>query len=73
MPKLTANSPARLLLLQKFLNGDIRGDEDPKEVWQSEDVFMEHKLSNFRTHYNNMRRNPPKKDGKLYIFLFLHF
>jgi len=55
MLKLTSKSPAKLLLKQKFIEGKLTGDENPKDVWESEEVFKKHKLSNFRTHYNRMR------------------
>jgi len=55
MSKLTAKSPARMLLLQKFNDGKLTGDEEPKDVWESEDVFRKHKLTNFRAHYNRLR------------------
>ena len=54
--KLTVKSPARQLLRKKFLPGEITGDEDPKEVWESEGVFGEHKIGNFRTHYKKTRK-----------------
>jgi len=62
MSKLTAKSPARLLLRQKFDDRHLTGDEDPKDVWESEALFKEHKLENFRTHYNRMRKE--FKDGE---------
>ena len=59
MGKLTATSPARMLLVSKFLSGEITGEEDPKSVWESDPVFKAHKLANFRVHYNDLRKNPP--------------
>ena len=71
MGKLTAQSPARRLLLSKFQSGEITGKEDPKVVWESNDVFQQHKLANFRVHYNNIRKNPPSKDGKFALSMQL--
>jgi len=67
-PKLTAKSPARKLLLQKFVQKELNGTEDPKDVWESDPIFMEHKLSNFRTHYNNLRNQ--YKEGKVVFLIY---
>lgn len=68
--KLTANSAARKLLVQEFANGEITGDEDPKDVWESDSIFQQHKLSNFRTHYNNLRRNRVAQSDGIYFLIF---
>ncbi len=62
--KLTVKSPARLLLAQKFRFREITGHEDPKEVLESEDVFKQHKLGNFRSHYSRMRKCHGNAEGK---------
>ena len=61
--ELTAKSPARQLLRKTFLSGEITDNEDPKEVWESERVFKQHKLGNFRTHYNKTRKEFSKSSG----------
>ena len=66
--KLKAKSPARLLLAKKFLSGEILGQEDPKEVRESEEAFRQHKLRNFRTHYNKMRKEHADSAGGYTIF-----
>jgi len=65
-PKQTAQSPARKLLLHKFLSKELTGKENPKEVWESEQVFMKHKLSNFRNHFNKLRNE--HMDGTISFF-----
>ena len=42
------------MLRSKFEKGEVTGGESPKSVWESDDVFQKHKLSNFRTCYNAM-------------------
>lgn len=56
-PRLTKGSKAVKLLRSKFQKGEITGKEDPKLVWQSDDVFKQHKLPNFRTCYNNVKKD----------------
>lgn len=56
MPKLTATSPAVQLLQQKFEKGEVQQSTDPKSIWESENIFQEHKLDNFRTCVNRLKR-----------------
>jgi len=70
-PKLTAKSPAKKLLRRKFEQKELTGLENPKEVWESEPIFMKHKLTNFRTHYNNMRNE--FKEGIVFHSLIFKF
>ena len=53
--RLRKDSAAVHRLTEKFEKGEITGAEDPKEVWLSDTLFQNHKLSNFRTCYNNVR------------------
>lgn len=53
--KLTKGSQAVRLLRRKFESGDVKGDEPPKTVWESESLFQKHKLVNFRSCYNALR------------------
>ena len=62
--KMTAHSPARQLLLKNFLSGEINGHKDLKAVWEKEDVFRQHKLHVFRTHYNRIRKEHATSEGK---------
>lgn len=54
--RLTINSKAMILLKKKFENGDISAEDTPKSIWGSELVFMEHKLDNFRTRFNKLKK-----------------
>lgn len=56
--KLTAKS------LKKFLSGEISGNEDPKDVWENEEVFRQHNLGNFRTPQQSEKNLCPE-EGKL--------
>lgn len=56
-------SQAVRLLRAKFENGEIKGDEQPKAVWESDAAFQKHKLPNFRTCYNSMRLEFGHKGG----------
>lgn len=69
MTRLTKTSRAVKLLRSKFETGEVTGREDPKEFWQSEVVFQEHKLTNFRTCYNNIRKDFEGQHGKLLFCL----
>ena len=70
MNKLTAKSPAKQLLIRKLLSGEITGKEEPKTVWESDPIFKQHKMNTFRTHYNQLRKNPPQQESR---FLHLSF
>ena len=54
--KLFKGSKAVLLLRAKFERGEIAGKESSKSIRESESIFKEHKLSNFRACFNNMKR-----------------
>ncbi|MEM6687231.1 MAG: hypothetical protein AAF617_15725 [Bacteroidota bacterium] len=68
--RLTKDSKAVVLLRQKLADGTIKGTEDPKQVWLSEPIFMEHKLNNFRTCYNNIRDKKVTRLLKVMFFIF---
>lgn len=54
--RLSKDSQAVVKLYDLFAKGIINGSEEPKSVWQSDPIFQVHKLNNFRTCYNNIRR-----------------
>ncbi len=55
-PKLTKSFAARQLVEKIFKNGQITAAEDPKSVYESEPVFQQQKLDDFRVHYNNLEK-----------------
>lgn len=59
--KLTKNSAAVVVLRDKLESGEILGSEDPKKVWLSHATFQQHNLENFRTFYNNIRKEVDAK------------
>ena len=65
VPKLTRNSEAVQLLLSKFESGLISKDADARSVWESEIIVKRHNLPNFRTCFNNMRKEFFPPAGKL--------
>ena len=54
--KAHKNSPASKLLGSKFESRELSRDEDPKSVWESNQVFLGGSLVNFRACYNNMKK-----------------
>ena len=70
------------MLRAKFEKGEVAGDESPKSVWESDDIFQKHKLGNFRTCYNamkvefgskpNTRDNVPRKVLLLILFCVIY-
>lgn len=54
--KLTKKSDAVRYLHSLFEKKIITGKEDPKAVFLMSSLFQRHKLSNFRTCYNQIRR-----------------
>ena len=53
---LSKNSPAVAKLHEKFSSGQLTGKEQPKDVWLSDPIFQQHKLENFRTCYNKVKK-----------------
>ncbi len=56
--------PGRKITSAKFMKGEITGNETPKSVHESEALFREHRLSNFKTCYNNMAKEFINSNGK---------
>ena len=54
--RLTRDSQAVVKLIEGFANGSISTSSEPKTVWTSDPVFSAHKLNNFRTCFNNIRK-----------------
>ena len=54
--QLSKNSEAVRLLREKFECNEITGDETPKQAWLMDPLFQQYKLENFRTCYNNMKK-----------------
>ena len=69
--RLTKRSKPVRLLRAKFEDGEISGKEDPKVVWQSNDVFSGCNLNNFRTCYNTMGKEFLSKSKSFITFLKL--
>lgn len=62
--KLTERSRAVILLRKRIRNGKLSLSENAKTVWESDPVFMSHKLDSFRTRFNKIRAEEEKKKGK---------
>ena len=54
--RLTKSSDAVIKLREKLERGELKGTEDPKQVWLSEPLFQMHKIENFRTCWNNLKK-----------------
>lgn len=75
-PRLTRDSAASVKLREWLSTGKLTGEEEPKEVWLMDPLFMNHKLANFRTCYNNSRKEKcyPKEDlQKVSFFIMILF
>lgn len=55
--RLTRDSKAVVKLQEMFASGQITGTEEPKAVWLADPVFHAHKLNNFRTCFNNIKKD----------------
>lgn len=65
--KLTESSKAVMLLRKKMRNGEVTLADNAKAVWESEPIFMKHKLDNFRTKFNRLKAEEEQNDGKFLI------
>lgn len=70
--KLTESSTAVVLLRKKLAAGEVSLTDNPKTVWSSDPLFMEHKLDNFRSKFNRIRTEEPEKTGKENHILFFY-
>ena len=61
--KLTESSKATILLRKKIHDGEIDLSDNPKEIWSSDPVFMEHKLDNFISKFNRIRSAESKDNS----------
>lgn len=61
--KLTEGSKAVMLLRKKWRNGDVSSTDNAKSVWESEPIFMKHKLDNFRTKFNRIKAEGENNNG----------
>lgn len=72
--KLTESSRAVVLLRKKLIAGEIDLGQNPKTIWSSDPIFMEHKLDNFRTKLNKLKTELQENQGNLlFIFFFIFF
>lgn len=62
--KLTETSRAVVLLRKKLVAGELDITQNPKTLWCSDPVFMEHKLDNFRTKLNKLKAEYYENQGK---------
>ena len=69
-PKLTKNSLAVKTLNSMLSSGELSGTDNPKSVWESNHLFKSHKLPNFRTCYNRLRKQYSLKNSKLLHHFF---
>lgn len=54
--RLTKGSKAVSLLYSLFQSGKLGRDSEPKPIWLSNPLFMNHKIQNFRTCFNNVKK-----------------
>jgi len=68
--KLTETSKAVVLLRRKFANGEIGHRSRAQQVHESNEAFKEHKLDNFRTKFNKLKKEYLVEDeGSLWLCL----
>lgn len=53
--KLTEAPKAVQLLRKNFRNGEVSFSDNAKTVWESEPIFMKHKLDDFRTKFTRLK------------------
>lgn len=69
--KLSKNSPAVKLLRSKFDRGLVTPDMTPADVRETEPLFKAHKPTNWRTCFNNMKKEYEiENSGILLLFLY---
>lgn len=68
--KLTETSKAVILLRKKIRNGEVLLSDNAKSVWESDPVFMSHKLDNFRTKFNRIKAEDDQGEGKFSTVFF---
>lgn len=71
--RLTKSSKAVSLLYSMFESGQLGKNSDPKPVWLSNPVFMNHKIQNFRTCFNNIKKEifgQTVDEGTRHVFQF---
>lgn len=54
--RLTRDSKAVVLIQELIASGKINQSTEPKAVWLSDPIFQAHKLANFRTCFNNIKK-----------------
>lgn len=62
--RLNKDSAAVYKLREMFESNQFTGTEDPKQAWLSHPLFQEHKLSNFRTCYKNIKTEYTNNDSR---------
>lgn len=67
-PKLTRNSKAVQLLIAKFRSGELSGRENTKDVYESNPLFKNHRLSTSLTRYNVLRKEFARDEGMCKYF-----
>lgn len=71
--KLTEGSRAVRLLRKKFASGDIAKDAHPKQIHESNNVFRDHKLDNFRTKFNKLKSEYSGADDGTFVAFCFNF
>lgn len=73
-PKLTESSQAVKILRAKFRTGEVTGKEKPKAVWESDPAFQKHRLNNFRTCFNKIKKQLEDEGTFFFVLAFsFHF
>ena len=69
-PKMTKNSPAVKLLVQKIRSGEITDAQSPSQVWGSEAVFQKYKIGTFRTRLHLLRKENSVQEVGTFLLIF---
>lgn len=67
---LTEGSPAVKKLREMFREKKVELNSKPKEVWESNPLFQEYKLDNFRSKLNKLKEEYFGKFTNLFYFIF---
>lgn len=53
---INKDSTVAVKLREKCASGELKGMRQPKKVWMFDSTFEQHKLENFRTFYNKIKK-----------------
>lgn len=56
---------AVMLLNKEMCNGEVSLHDSSEATWESQSIFMKHKLDNFREIFNPLKAEEEENDGTL--------